>query len=154
MNKYTPYNVCSRSTASVLNTVPKISKCTYCGSKVVISKKTKEFSNNGGKYPWIYHCTKCDARVGIHPNTNIPLGTLANAELRWKRRKAKTQFKQYMSQHNLNRSDGYTLLAATLGISRSVCHFGWFDIRTCNKILIAFRTGMLLPTIGEENECT
>lgn len=58
--------------------------CDYCGrqaeyvdSKVVYGKS----------YGMMYLCRNCMAYVGVHKGTDKPLGRLANAELRyWKKR--------------------------------------------------------------------
>lgn len=128
MNKYTPFNPINKH--KVHNPLPPITWCHYCGSDVSIEENKEVYGRNFGDYPWIYLCDSpaCGAYVGIHPNTNIPLGTLANAETREARRRVKNIFLQWCGN---KRDKAYPLLAQAMGIPSSECHFGWFDLEMC-----------------------
>jgi hypothetical protein len=79
----------------------------------------------------------------MHPFTDIPLGTLANRQLRALRKEAKELFNARWDRQQIkyghgerraeqkDRTAAYTWLAAQLGIPKSSCHFGWFDETTC-----------------------
>lgn len=62
--------------------------CDYCGGKVIFTDSAIVY--HGKSYGNIYYCTNCGAYVGVHDGTKKPLGTLANAALRSKRREAHT----------------------------------------------------------------
>lgn len=95
---------------------------------------TMVYGRAHGDWPWVYLCLNCGARVGMHPFTNIPLGTLADKALRDLRRRAKTPFEllwQPGPQQKFSRPRAYALLAAHLGVEVGKCHFGWFDSESC-----------------------
>ncbi len=101
----------------------------------------------GGKsYGWAYICQrfpKCDAYVGCHPNTKRPLGRLANKELRGAKGAAHLLFdvlwqkkmKRDKCSKKMARLAGYRWLATQLGIKRSQCHIGMFDVEQCRKVV-------------------
>ncbi|MDE9440044.1 DUF3268 family zinc-finger domain-containing protein, partial [Xenorhabdus bovienii] len=94
---------------------------------------TEVFGEVRGRWPWLYVCWSCDARVGMHPETNIPLGYLADEQTRRARRDGKEKFEEMRAFRNWERTDAYRWLAWQLGISFNKCHFGWFDTDMCNK---------------------
>lgn len=100
--------------------------CPYCESDVLFTSNQviygKEFGN--GK---CYKCTQCDAYVGVHNGTNIPLGRLANKELRELKKQAHALFDPVWKSKQKTRSEAYADLAKALRIPKKECHFGWFD---------------------------
>lgn len=101
--------------------------CDYCGAPVIFTSNAvvygKEYGN--GK---CYKCTKCNCFVGVHDGTEIPLGRLANKELRDLKKKCHTLFDAvWKDNKRINREQAYGRLANVLGIPASECHFGWFD---------------------------
>lgn len=121
------------ATARVPEPVPAPTQCQQCGAPVEIAHHTQIY--RGGKtygdWPWAYRCTSCDAMVGMHPFTSIPLGTLAGAELRRMRTDCKQPFNLLWQQRGVSRHDAYHRLADHLGIAPSECHFGLFDEDRC-----------------------
>jgi len=84
-----------------------------------------------GDWPWAYRCVGCEAYVGMHPKTYIPLGTLADAETRNARKLGKKPFETVWQSKHMTRSEAYRQLAAHMGISASECHFGLFSVEQC-----------------------
>ncbi|WP_258087493.1 DUF3268 family zinc-finger domain-containing protein, partial [Xenorhabdus bovienii] len=113
--------------------LPVPTQCRHCRSHVKIAHHTEVFGEIRGHWPWLYICWSCDARVGMHPDTNIPLGTLADMPTRRARQSGKEKFEQMRTFRNWERTDAYRWLAWQLGISFNRCHFGWFDTDMCNK---------------------
>jgi len=95
----------------------------------------------------IWICRPCNAYVGVHKNNQeyIPLGRLANAELRSWKEKAHSAFdpmwKAKIRRDGCSKSKarkaGYKWLADQLGIKASDCHIGEFDIDSCKKVIKA-----------------
>ena len=87
----TPWNPSHKAIARVKNPLPVPDSCPYCGDQVEIKENKVIFGRNTGEWPWIYQCAddNCDAYVGMHPFTHIPLGTLADQETRERRKAAK-----------------------------------------------------------------
>lgn len=123
--------------------------CPYCGATSVLV---------GGDaiYPWLTHlhhkrfwrCLACvDAYVGCHPDTDRPLGRLADAKLRLAKSHAHAVFdpiwKAKMAREGCSqgeaRSKGYRWLAQQLGIDPKDCHIGMMDLETCHKVVLTCR---------------
>jgi hypothetical protein len=138
MKMFTPFNQDQESRKKVKNKLPPIKTCLNCNSEVHITENKDVYGSNFGDYPWIYLCSNdaCDSYVGIHPNTDIPLGTIANSHTRTARKRAKGQFTHWMQKHKLGRAEAYKTLANLLGIPRGICHFGWFDAQMCKRVEI------------------
>lgn len=108
--------------------------CPYCGSFVVFTSNAavygKEYGN--GK---CYKCASCDAYVGVHTGTTIPLGRLADQRLRSFKKMAHRQFDAAWKSGKTTRSRAYKCLAYFLGIPLHECHIGWFDEKTTCKVI-------------------
>lgn len=87
----------------------------------------------------LYRCDPCDAHVGCHPGTDIPLGELANGHLRYLRRQAHSAFDPIWRTGEKGRRDAYRWLAEQLGIPFGVCHIGQFDIDMCKRVIAVCR---------------
>ena len=79
---------------------PSAMRCQYCGGTVVLRSADGIYHENHS-HTMLYVCSnypRCDAYVRTHPGTNIPVGTLANRELRTLRNQAHHYFDQlYLS---------------------------------------------------------
>lgn len=144
----TPWNPSRRAMARVKDRLPVPTECPHCGSPVDIAHHRDIYGSECGSWPWMYVCTgeDCDARVGMHPFTNLPLGTMATAAERRARQWAKQPFEQLWKgrvvyrggvrvrlKPVMTRSQAYQALAKALCIPEEHCHFGYFDIETCRR---------------------
>jgi len=116
--------------------------CPYCQGKALLV----QFKDPGYPYArdwgqvWACPCP-AKAYVGVHRGTNIPLGRLADADLRNARRAAHAAFDPLWQrradrgqQQILARTDEYRKLARALGIPARECHIGWFDVEQCERV--------------------
>jgi len=121
----------------VKNPLPMPESCRYCGPKTSVfighHEEVYGLGRSYGDWPYVYLCEDCGAYVGIHPATDIPLGTLANPELRRARKHNKNLFNRMMDTDGLSRSEAYQILAEKLGIPVIECHWGWFDVEQCER---------------------
>lgn len=120
----------------VKNPLPAPDNCRYCGpsTPVFIGHHAEVYNGRSyGEWPYVYLCESCGAYVGLHPFTDIPLGTLADAQLRDARKKHKTVFHEVMQAAGMDRRQAYRWLAGELGIQVGACHWGWFEIEDCVK---------------------
>jgi len=135
----TPWNPSRKAIARVSNPLPAPEECPYCESAVELVGNEKIYGHQYGKWPWAYLCSNkgCCAYVGLHPYTAIPLGTLADAELRKWRKAAKDAFNPKWNSDvaNMSRSEAYAWLARELRIDAGECHIGWFDVPTCQLVI-------------------
>jgi hypothetical protein len=100
--------------------------CPFCGGLVRfrIGKQTAACENR-----------QCDARVGCHPNSNIPLGTLASPRQRQLRQQVHERFDVLWRSHLLNRAEAYDWLSQQLSLSGQETHIGLFDESQCQAVL-------------------
>ncbi|SMF96075.1 Protein of unknown function [Methylomagnum ishizawai] len=131
--KKTPWNPSRKAMARVSNPLPAPEQCPYCGGPVQIVNNGEIYGRVYGEWPWAYLCRPCDAYVGMHPFTHIPLGTLADRETREARKSAKAPFEALHRSRLMDRDTAYRLLAERLGIPQAECHFGWFDPDLCAR---------------------
>lgn len=91
--------------------------CDYC-------EKLAELVSGRAIYPHRYdlagnhfwRCKFCDAHVGTHPSTIIPLGNLANYALRAMRMKAHREFDPIWKGGRMTRKRAYGWLSERTGI--------------------------------------
>lgn len=102
-----------------------------------------------GKKFW--RCEPCGAFVGCHDkgawiptskgqimsDGTLPLGRLANKELRKAKQRAHAAFDPLWRAKNMGRRKAYRMLAKKMGISEANCHIGMFDIDACNAVIYA-----------------
>jgi len=120
--------------------------CHYCG-------RDAEFVNSelvyGRDLGMIYLCQPCNAWVGVHRGTDKPKGTLANKELRdWRKmahaafdplwmRKLEIRRRQRGQDYKkvYARGSGYKWLREQMGLPKSNCHIGMFDVEQCKQVV-------------------
>ena len=125
-----PY-VSRKALKRVKHPSPKIHECDYCGGDVKIANNKEVYGRSYGKWPYVYLCECCNSYVGIHPDTDIPLGTLADSALREKRRRSKGVFMGWVKRSGLSLNSAYAVLAEGIGIEVPACHFGMFNEDQC-----------------------
>lgn len=130
----------------VRDRLPIPTSCPHCHGVVVFANNAEVYGRAYGDWPWLYLCqnAQCRAYVGTHPNTALPLGTLATADIRLARKKAKEPFDRLWQSGQMSRTNAYSWLAGKLGIPVAACHFGWFDAEQC-AVALAVLTEALQP---------
>lgn len=111
--------------------------CTLCGGECTVTTNKVIYGRDYGAYPWIVLCGLCGARVGFHPKTNVPLGTLADEPTRSARKVSKAYFMDQIGpgKRFLGRTAAYTWLAGEMNLKSYECHFGWFDEDQCEEVI-------------------
>lgn len=104
--------------------------CPYCLEKPELVDSEIIY---GKSYGNIWLCRNCGARVGVHTDTNEPLGRLADEELRTWKKKAHATFDLLWKQGHMKRDEAYKWLAEKLGINHEFCHIGMFSVKYCKK---------------------
>ncbi|PSB30123.1 zinc-finger-containing protein [Chlorogloea sp. CCALA 695] len=114
----------------------KPQRCPFCRSSVSLIDSATIY---GLSYGFIYLCDsypKCDARVGCHPGSIKPLGTLANKELRRWRSLAHRKFDPlWQSGVFSSRQAAYKWLSKAMKLPLEKTHVAMFDIRQCQKVI-------------------
>lgn len=123
-------------------------KCDYCGGQAVLVSGDAVYPHRKDLHDFnFWKCPVCvDVYVGCHrfgsrvdgmiSNGDLPLGRLANAELRKAKSKAHAAFDPLWREYGFfTREEGYKMLADFLEIDARDCHIGMFDEDTCRKVL-------------------
>lgn len=111
--------------------------CDYC-------KKEAELVSGKEIYPHrpdlsglkFWRCSPCGAWVGCHKRSNaVPLGRLANAELRKAKSAAHAVFDPIWKSGSSSRKEAYQWLSKQLNIPFKDCHIGMFNIEQCAEVV-------------------
>lgn len=122
-------HVSRRALARVRDRIEPPTACHCCGGPVKLTNNRDIYNGQSfGDWPYVYRCAQCQAYVGLHPDTDLPLGIMADRQTIQARKEAKTVFQRVvLVRHSRDRNAGYAWLARALEIPTSVCHFGMFD---------------------------
>lgn len=131
--------------------------CPYCGKPAVLVTGSAAAENGRARKFW--DCKPCGAYVGTHQegvnalvkladggyermrsDGSIPLGTLANADLRRLRFRVHQLFdglwrEEPEAWRSRARRDAYAWLASRLHIPREDCHIAQFDTSLCHQAI-------------------
>ena len=131
-----PY-VSRRALARVKDRLPAPTRCNCCDGMVeLVSNAEIYHGREYGDWPYAYLCRGCGAYVGLHPNTDVPLGTLADKPTREARKSAKAVFMSLVGHlFKGDRTAGYAWLAAGMRIDPRRCHFGMFTVEQCAQAI-------------------
>lgn len=124
-----------------INVYPKPTTCQYCGHEVIYTSNAEIYGKEYGNGK-CYKCNNCDAYVGVHDGTDIPLGILANIELRNLKKKAHAMFDPIWKRKKKYRWQCYHQLALKLDIPVKECHFGWFNKDMLEKSIQILKNGL------------
>lgn len=116
-----------------------MNKCPYCGADLELKDASYIYHSSKSKQ-WgkVWVCKnypKCDAYVGCHEGTTLPLGRPANARLRTLKAEAHKQFDPIWKSGLMNRREAYKWLSSMLDIPLDECHIGMFDVKMCQKVI-------------------
>lgn len=105
--------------------------CNCCGGPVRLVNNMEIYGREYGDWPYAYRCEHCGAYVGLHPKTDLPLGTLADRETREARKQKRLFIPLIRDRFNGNRDAAYQWLANGMGIEKRYCHWGIFTAEQC-----------------------
>lgn len=98
-----------------------------CSANVRLTTNDRLYGRQYGQWPYVYFCDDCNAAVGCHPNTYVPLGRMADKETRHLRAKVHESFDPIWRSGLMSRSDAYRWLASLLEIEYEACHISWLS---------------------------
>lgn len=130
--------------------------CPFCGGPVCLDSNDAIYRGKRyGEWPYVYMCEgSCDAYVGLHPHTDIPLGTLADRQTRSSRKDAKELFFAWLDAMQWGKKDrniAYAKLAEVMQIPIKECHFAMFDQKRCD-LAIAHLGNMIAEALRDQQE--
>ncbi len=109
--------------------------CPYCHAVANLEDSSKVY---GKSYGPLYICSnfpKCNSFVGVHKNSNKPLGSLANEELRFWRKKAHSTLDPFWQNKTIKRSEAYELVQTALGLPKEKAHIAMLDVDQCKRLI-------------------
>lgn len=116
---------------------PRVLRCPICGAVAQI-RPASEIYHDPKRKDELYVCKnypKCNCYVGMRQGTRIPLGTMADGDLRNLRIRAHRKFDQIWQSGVMSRDAAYHWLAAALGIPYSQTHIGQFGTYRCQEVI-------------------
>lgn len=114
-------------------------RCPYCGARASLRPAAalgKTAQGYEGKR--FYVCTRypfCDAYVEAHARSAMPMGTLANKQLRWKRRAAHDAMARLWELGLMSKAEAYRWLQLQFGIPAEEAHIGRFSDYRCDEVV-------------------
>ena len=112
-------------------------KCDYCGKDAALVSGKEMYPHRPDLYSLqFWSCSPCQAWVGCHKRSNaVPLGRLANSELRKAKSAAHAAFDPIWTSGRKSRRGAYEWLSKRLSIPFKDCHIGMFDVDTCARVV-------------------
>lgn len=119
-------------------------RCPYCGGLAKSLSGAELYCNRPDlAAKWFWQCKPCNAHVGCHPGTKMPLGSLANYPLRSMRSAAHRAFdplwrakaKKDGISYGEARRLAYGWLAEQMDMTRDECHIGMMNIDQCKRVI-------------------
>jgi hypothetical protein len=132
------FKISKAQVKKVSNPLPVPTICPNCGGAVERVSNSLIYRKEYGAWPFAYRCVipACDSYVGLHPKTDIPLGTLANKSVRTARKQAKAMLSPMWEVDGMDKNSVYAWLAEKMGITDvNHCHIGWFDEKQCAQVV-------------------
>lgn len=128
-------HVSKRKLAKVKHRLAIPTVCNICNHKSIsLVRNSDIYGKSYGLWPYAYLCGACGAYVGLHPDTDLPLGTLADKHTRDARIAAKRPFFTVVRLFGGDRGRAYAWLSAKAEIPLELCHFSMFDEDTANRV--------------------
>ena len=104
--------------------------CPYCGAKATLRPSSAVYGDAAKTDGYLYVCDrypKCDSYVGAHKKTKLPMGTLANGDLRNKRIQAHKAFDWMWKSGRMTKWQAYKWMQGKLYLSDEQAHIAMFS---------------------------
>jgi len=111
--------------------------CPYCGSHTVLRSADGIYIDNS-RDEMLYVCKNypaCDAYVRVQKGTTLPLGVMANRQLRELRAEAHRQFDKLYKHGYMSKADAYHWLGGVLGCPQERAHIGQLNVLSCQLVI-------------------
>lgn len=113
--------------------------CPYCRSPIVRQYGRALFGAMAKEPNALYYvCARypaCNAYVKAHKHSGLPMGTLANPELRQKRIQAHQAFSQLWMSGPMTKKQAYRWLQGALGLPEEQAHIACFSHYQCDRVI-------------------
>lgn len=115
-------------------------KCPYCGAQAFLRPASVVHKERAKEGQFLYVCSRyphCDAYVGTHARTHLPMGTLANGELRHKRIEAHRAFNLLWQSGMMEKWQAYKWMQAKFSLRSDQAHIALFSAYMCDQLIDA-----------------
>ena len=113
--------------------------CPYCHAPAQLRPANSIYGiHTKDRTTKLYVCSRypaCDAYVAAHKDTLLPMGTLADRNLRRKRMEAHSALNQLIGSGIMTRKQAYRWLQLQLGLPESEAHIAKFSELRCQKVI-------------------
>lgn len=109
-------------------------RCPYCQNQAVLMTTEQFYGKDFGTNMWV--CRPCQAYVGTHHRTDVPLGTLANKTLREWRKKVHQAVDPMWKSRQMTRSQVYKWIQEAMNLSQEEAHIGMMNEEQCQQLLL------------------
>lgn len=112
-------------------------RCPYCGSLASKRPASYVYGKKADKNKFLYVCDrypKCDTYVAA-TEKGLPMGTLANKELRRKRIAAHKSLNRIWKKGFMTKEQVYVWLQSRLNMTDKQMHIGKFGEYYCNRVI-------------------
>lgn len=122
--------------------LPVPDACRYCTGEIELVSNAEFYGGKEYGWPLAYRCKCCGARVGTHPGTDIPLGTLADRATMKARKEAHDAFDPLWKGKTVwHRKRAYQVLAQAMNMR--FAHISWMDETECRRVVDLCQRGAL-----------
>lgn len=114
-------------------------KCPYCGSRAFLRPASVVYGQRASASDApLYVCARypaCDSYVTAHKDSRLPMGTLADAQLRHQRMVAHATFNRLWESGLMHKKQAYRWLQLKLGLPEAEAHIGKFSTYRCEQVI-------------------
>lgn len=113
-------------------------RCPYCHAQAVLRPSAAVYQDKAQPGRHLYVCArypKCDSYVGAHEGTLLPMGTLANGDLRNKRIQAHRAFNRLWESGAMKKWQAYKWMQAKFGLNSGQAHIAMFSEFLCDQLI-------------------
>lgn len=113
-------------------------RCPYCGAKATLRPSSAVYGDAVKTDGYLYVCDrypKCDSYVGAHKRSKLPMGTLANGDLRNKRIQAHKAFDWMWKSGLMTKWQAYKWMQGKLDLSDEQAHIAMFSEYMCDRLI-------------------
>ena len=114
--------------------------CPYCGAKATLHPSRYVYGEANKNNGFVYACDRyprCDSYVSAHQKSRLPMGTLANGDLRNKRIQAHKAFDWMWKSGRMKKWQAYKWMQVTLGLNERQAHIAKFSEYMCDRLIAA-----------------
>ena len=114
--------------------------CPNCGAKATLHPASFVYGNDCGTYKYLYVCDRypaCNSYVAAHRTTRLPLGSLADGDLRHKRIQAHRAFDRLWRSGLMTKKEAYQWVQTEFGLHEEQAHIAQFGAYMCDRLICA-----------------